>query len=626
MPIIYDPVSKTHYNSDFADATVKQRAIPVANWGDVPGSQPSYSQPTQTFSQPSYTQPSYQPTYKPTDVSGSIPYYRQQIASGALDPHTALNQLQSAVKAPVGAQITGSETLNAYNNYLASLKTQLFQPMTIQQQGRQAGLNADGSFSYNNPYIQQSNIGAAGGSTTTNLIPSFVNAGATPTQATNFKKSLDMVNNIGTIERNLTPGMSGNDVRSLQQFLIDNGFQIKDGATGYYGPQTKAAVEQWQRSVGINAGNNYGYFGPLSKQYLLGQQGAGSEPPMSPMGNPQSEYADPFRTEPSGTVPSTALSSSLTTGDVMARANQIYQTYQNYINQQMALQQQLNAKQQQLRALETQATQEITKGRGETIPLGIIGAQEQNIRENLAFRQIPITNEIQALSDQIGTTADLAATALEMAKLAEPQTEIITNTDENGNVTAVTVDARTGQIINKAPLGNIGKPQKEAVNNQIVTTTDAQGNVSITTVDRSSGQIVGTQVLSGAGKPSPVKSGSSGSGGGGNFTQTQINKGAANAGVSIDAFKKFSSTAKNTFINGFDNIKKAVETYKKAIESGERKKQDIINTINSSSQPQEVKDYIKRKVLDFFPPVSELKSSQKSGVMGTIKNFFSNIF
>lgn len=69
---------------------------------------------------------------------------------------------------------------------------------------------------------------------------------------------------------NLEPGQSGQDVKELQQWLMDNGYAIKDGATGYYGPQTTAAVTQLQKDLGVNPGNYPGYFGPLTIKAVQG--------------------------------------------------------------------------------------------------------------------------------------------------------------------------------------------------------------------------------------------------------------------------------------------------------------------------------------------------------------------
>jgi peptidoglycan hydrolase-like protein with peptidoglycan-binding domain len=69
---------------------------------------------------------------------------------------------------------------------------------------------------------------------------------------------------------NLTVGSRGADVTSLQTWLINNGFSIPAGATGYFGSQTKAALVSYQKSVGLPA---YGFFGPLTQAKLNGAAG-----------------------------------------------------------------------------------------------------------------------------------------------------------------------------------------------------------------------------------------------------------------------------------------------------------------------------------------------------------------
>ena len=66
----------------------------------------------------------------------------------------------------------------------------------------------------------------------------------------------------------LAPGTTSNDVKTLQLWLIQNGYSIPDGATGYYGDQTKAAVTKWQTDAKMDTQGNPGYFGPLSKTYV----------------------------------------------------------------------------------------------------------------------------------------------------------------------------------------------------------------------------------------------------------------------------------------------------------------------------------------------------------------------
>jgi len=77
--------------------------------------------------------------------------------------------------------------------------------------------------------------------------------------------------------RNLGYGMSGQDVRLLQQYLNTHGAmvaQVGAGAPGYettyYGPATKKAVHAFQElhktELGITSGT--GYFGPITRVFV----------------------------------------------------------------------------------------------------------------------------------------------------------------------------------------------------------------------------------------------------------------------------------------------------------------------------------------------------------------------
>ncbi|MCX6787113.1 MAG: peptidoglycan-binding protein [Candidatus Kaiserbacteria bacterium] len=63
----------------------------------------------------------------------------------------------------------------------------------------------------------------------------------------------------------LTVGSHGADVTALQQFLIDSGYAIPAGATGYFGAQTKVAVIAFQKARGIA---QTGYVGPVTRSEL----------------------------------------------------------------------------------------------------------------------------------------------------------------------------------------------------------------------------------------------------------------------------------------------------------------------------------------------------------------------
>jgi len=62
---------------------------------------------------------------------------------------------------------------------------------------------------------------------------------------------------------NLTIGSSDSTVTCLQQGLIASGHTLSAGATGYFGPQTQAAVAAWQAANSISPAT--GYFGAISR-------------------------------------------------------------------------------------------------------------------------------------------------------------------------------------------------------------------------------------------------------------------------------------------------------------------------------------------------------------------------
>ena len=63
------------------------------------------------------------------------------------------------------------------------------------------------------------------------------------------------------LNRNLSRGAQGDDVRGLQEFLTAEGY-LSTNATGYFGPATAQAVAAWQSSQGISA---VGAMGPVSR-------------------------------------------------------------------------------------------------------------------------------------------------------------------------------------------------------------------------------------------------------------------------------------------------------------------------------------------------------------------------
>jgi hypothetical protein len=71
-----------------------------------------------------------------------------------------------------------------------------------------------------------------------------------------------------TFTTDLTVGSQGASVTALQTWLIAKGYSIPAGATGYFGPQTKAAVAAYQAANGITPAA--GYFGPITRAKVNG--------------------------------------------------------------------------------------------------------------------------------------------------------------------------------------------------------------------------------------------------------------------------------------------------------------------------------------------------------------------
>lgn len=117
------------------------------------------------------------------------------------------------------------------------------------------------------------------GSTDINSIKQENPAFTTPTPSTSTTSPSTGTGSSGVsgapppnITQNLGPGSKGEQVKTLQNWLISQGFDISAGATGYYGDQTKAAVAAWQQKAGFDTGGNPGYFGPRSIAYLAQTQ------------------------------------------------------------------------------------------------------------------------------------------------------------------------------------------------------------------------------------------------------------------------------------------------------------------------------------------------------------------
>jgi peptidoglycan hydrolase-like protein with peptidoglycan-binding domain len=80
---------------------------------------------------------------------------------------------------------------------------------------------------------------------------------------------------------NLQPGMTGPEVKKLQDFLISKGLlSPQDAATGpgIYGPKTTAAVKLFQQQNGVNNSSGPGYWGPQTIKAASSAGASNSQP------------------------------------------------------------------------------------------------------------------------------------------------------------------------------------------------------------------------------------------------------------------------------------------------------------------------------------------------------------
>ena len=84
--------------------------------------------------------------------------------------------------------------------------------------------------------------------------------------------------------RSLTQGARGNDVSALQKFLLDRGFSIPAGATGYFGGQTKVALAGWQaaNNIAVSTDSGSGIFGPRTRGIYARSCGMGGTSTSTP--------------------------------------------------------------------------------------------------------------------------------------------------------------------------------------------------------------------------------------------------------------------------------------------------------------------------------------------------------
>ena len=273
--------------------------------------------------------------------------------------------------------------------------------------------------------------------------------------------------------RQLDAGTSGADVAELQKFLNDIGFSVATSGPGspgqetdFFGPLTQEAIKDFQCSTGIVCSGDpettgFGRVGPLTLD-MLSRFGSSGEV----QGQVDGGLAEPeFAADVPSTIPSDVTEEAL--GDDLIGTGDI----RGFLQRQEGLQKDLAERRAELRQLEIGGLQGQTEIAGQPIPQPLIGAQAEKLREQVAFKALPVTAEIQGISDQLGIQQDTLSNFISLARLQQEmqqddpdrETQVITDTDASGNVTATIIDKNTGEVIRQTSLGQIGKPQQAAI-------------------------------------------------------------------------------------------------------------------------------------------------------------------
>ena len=120
--------------------------------------------------------------------------------------------------------------------------------------------------------------GGGGGGRVLGITPSTP---MTPEQLLALGTPVTIVSNQGQVlgvavfifGRDLTVGIRNDDVRELQKFLMDDGHTIPAGATGFFGPQTRTAVIEFQKKHSLP---QTGFVGPMTRGELNRGRGSAS--------------------------------------------------------------------------------------------------------------------------------------------------------------------------------------------------------------------------------------------------------------------------------------------------------------------------------------------------------------
>ena len=262
-----------------------------------------------------------------------------QVVNGNYTTKSAVDQENSYQQAVANGSMRVSQTVNGVNFYEPTNPNQgtaSYSGPSPGQAGYQTG-QTYGSAGLAGSNQASQNLGAQANPNTQGGVQSpYYQPTAHPSQIAPFNPKGD-----------LSPGSSGQNVKDLQNWLISQGYKIPDGATGFYGDQTKSAVADWQNKSGVNTQGNNGYFGPVSRAYLAGNPGTGNTAGVS--GNSFNPYGtvDPnasvnLGTAKQGSYSQDMIGAGTTTQGVMDQRQTMENQINQYLSQQAQAQAQLN--------------------------------------------------------------------------------------------------------------------------------------------------------------------------------------------------------------------------------------------------------------------------------------------
>lgn len=212
---------------------------------------------------------------------------------------------------------------------------------------------------------------------------------------------------------------------------------------------------------------------------------------------------------------------------------------------------------------------------------------------------------------------DAAQDAIDKLGMSQRDTAIAGLVD-GGMTDATTVLGALGKLGYQTDLDTVSKAMKDIseakISPDIITSTDGRGNTY--GINKDTGDIVWT-----AKGTSRALGGGSGSGY--MFTNSQLNKGAANAGKTLQEFQQMDGDSQNLFING--DVKGTKKTIDDELTSG-TSPDEVISAIGEMALPPDAEqyfiDYANGNAEDSLPPTIEetqstfedtLRSLQRSG-------------